>query len=320
MPHAVQSEKHLHSRVQNLFNKHFGLVAENIEQITSHGSDRIILRLRSNNGVSAIGIINNHIGENKAFVAFAEHFRKFGLNIPEIYNISDDYIFYLMEDLGDITLLKEIKSGGNDGFGETEANLYKQVIEILPEFQVNAGKSLDYTYCYQFNEFGKDNIWHDINYFYSRFLEVLHNKSFDENELNKDFQALVSKLLEASREYFLYRDFQSRNIMLKNGKFYFIDFQSGRRGALLYDIASLLYDARANIPMETREKLADHYFDVISGHISFDKEKYKDYFWYFAIIRILQAMGAYGFLGIVKGKKRFLESIPAALKNIRFIL
>lgn len=108
--------------------------------------------------------------------------------------------------------------------------------------------------------------------------------------------------------------------MIKNDKPFFIDFQSGRKGALLYDMASLLYDAKADIPQPVREELLDHYLSVISGYVDNDTEKMKQYFWYFAIIRILQAMGAYGFLGIVKGKRRFLESIPYALKNINFIL
>ncbi|HEY3249521.1 MAG TPA: phosphotransferase [Ignavibacteria bacterium] len=316
MMQQVQLGRTLYTQVQHLFNRHFGLKAENIEPLTSHGSDRIILRLTSSGGKSAIGIINYHIEENRAFIAFAEHFRKFGLNIPEIYNTSEDYISYLLEDLGDITLLKKI----NGSFGEEEINLYKRVIEILPEFQIKAGKSADFSWCYQFNEFAEENIRHDINYFCNRFLKVIHNISIDENELNKDFQNLTLKLLEPGRGYFLYRDFQSRNIMLKNGKFYFIDFQSGRRGPLLYDIASLLYDAKANIPQQSREELAEHYLNTVKDYVRLDSAKYKDYFWYFAIIRILQAMGAYGFLGIVKRKSRFLESIPLAIKNMRFIL
>jgi aminoglycoside/choline kinase family phosphotransferase len=222
-----------------------------------------------------------------------------------------------MEDLGDETLLERIKSAKS--FGKPETALYKKVLDTLPLFQIKAGKDIDYSLCYQFGEFAEENINYDINYFVERFLKVFYKNPVDENLLNKDFDFLKSKLTELPRDYFLYRDFQSRNIMIKNNELYFIDFQSGRRGALVYDLASLLYDAKADIPQQTREELIDYYFDVIKKYTELDNN-YKNYFWYFAVIRILQAMGAYGFLGIVKGKKKFLESIPLAIRNINFIL
>jgi aminoglycoside/choline kinase family phosphotransferase len=142
----------------------------------------------------------------------------------------------------------------------------------------------------------------------------------NEKLLDNNLGHLKQKLLELDRQYFLYRDFQSRNIMIKNNALYFIDFQSGRRGALLYDLASLLYDAKADVPQKIREQLLEYYLKEVSSHVKIDTEKYRQYFWYFAVIRILQALGAYGFVGIVKGRSKFLESIPYALKNINFIL
>lgn len=302
-----------------LHSKHFGCGITGIDPITSHGSDRTILRLHRQNG-SSIGIINKHREENRSFIAFAGHFRKHGINVPEIFSVSGDELSYLMEDLGDTTLLKEIQKRGDEPFGENEISLYRKVIEILPEFQVRAGRSVDFSYCYQFNEFSEENIRFDLDYFHKRFLQNFYKGDIDINLLNNDFDGLVSRLLKIDRSNFLYRDFQSRNIMLNNGNFYFIDFQSGRRGALLYDIASLMYDAKACIPQETRELLADHYLEVIKNYTQINTAQYKEYFWYFAVVRILQAMGAYGYLGIVKRKSRFLESIPLALKNINFIL
>ncbi len=316
----VLSQSSVYSLAHQLYTKHFGHNADSIEPLTAHGSERIILRMQSGRGNNSIAIINQRIDENRAFIYFGSHFRNFGLNTPQIYCSSDDEISYLMQDLGNTTLLNRITKNGKANFGEEEKKLYTRVIEILPEFQVRAGRSADYSYCYQFNEFGEENIRFDLNYFYERFLKQFYKSEINENDLKKDFDELTKKLLELDRTNFLYRDFQSRNIMIVDSDLYFIDFQSGRRGALLYDIASLLYDAKAEIPQPERELLAEHYLNIIQTYTDIEKNKYSEYFWYFAMIRIFQAMGAYGFLGIVKGKKRFLESIPLALNNIRFIL
>jgi len=316
---SVKLGKTLYTEVQRLFNRHFGNNANEIEPLTSHGSDRIILRMRSSGSESAIGIINHNAAENRAFIAFNGHFRKFGLNVPEIFDKTSDDFSYLMEDLGDTTLLKKISECRNSSSADEEKKLYFSAIEALPEFQVKAGRSVDFSYCYQFNEFGEENIRHDINYFSERFLSQYYKEKINKIELGKDYDCLIKKLLVAERKNFLYRDFQSRNIMIKEGKLFFIDFQSGRRGALLYDIASLLYDARANIPQYDREKYIEHYIDTVGYHVNIDKSLYRDQFWYFAIIRIIQALGAYGYLGLVKGKSRFLDSIPLALRNICYI-
>lgn len=307
-----------YTNLLHLHVKHFGIECIKYEPILSHGSERLIIRLYTASGTTTIGIVNRHIEENKAFISFGRHFRKEGLNVPEIFIVSQDYSSYIQEDLGDETLLKRLSD--TEGFSQDKIELYKQVINELPRFQVTTGKGIDYSLCYQFNEFGAENIDFDLNYFKQRFLQSFYKNTVDHDKLESDLSFIRNKILDFPRDHFLYRDFQSRNIMIKNDKPFFIDFQSGRKGALLYDMASLLYDAKADIPQPVREELLDHYLSVISGYVDNDTEKMKQYFWYFAIIRILQAMGAYGFLGIVKGKRRFLESIPYALKNINFIL
>lgn len=304
----------------DLFQREFGTDFICYEPLTAHGSDRKIIRLRNNSTHNAIGIFNENVPENKAFIEFGSHFRKHGLNVPEVFQISDDCRFYLLEDLGDTTLLNKIKENPAKDFGNNEIELYKKVLTILPEFQITAGKGIDFDLCYQFDKFAADNIEYDINYFKERFLLQFYKEEFDIEKLTADFDLLKSKVLQMPAEYFLYRDFQSRNIMLKNDEMYFIDFQSGRKGFLLYDLASLLYDAKAKIPQPVRELLVDYYLDLLKEYVAVDKEEFKNIFWYFAIIRILQAMGAYGYLGIVKGKEKFLESVPYALKNINFIL
>jgi aminoglycoside/choline kinase family phosphotransferase len=304
--------------LQNLHIKCFGSGFTGYEELTAHGSDRIIIRLNSETE-SCIGIVNPHIKENRAFISFGKIFRKNGLNVPEIFAIAKDDGSYLLEDLGDETLFIRVASNWS-GDNSKNISLYKKAIDEMPKFQVSMAGKIDFNMCYQFGEFGEDNIDFDINYFKERFLKALYKNEIDENLLNNDLEFLKGRILEMPRDFFLYRDFQSRNIMLKDEELYFIDFQSGRRGSLLYDIASLLFDARADIPQEIREELLEYYLLTVDKYVTIDIPFFSRHFWYFALIRILQAMGAYGFLGMVKGKTRFLESIPYALKNINFIL
>ncbi|MCI0449364.1 MAG: phosphotransferase [Chlorobi bacterium] len=312
------TQKAYYTALQNLHIKHFGKPVESFEQLKSHGSDRFIVRLKSAGGSSCIGIVNQKTDENKALISFGKTFKAHALNVPEIFIVNKDEVSYLMEDLGDETLLNKIEK--SNSFEDSLKSLYKEAIENLTKFQIIAGGDIDYSLCYQFNEFGEENIDYDNNYFKERYLKVFYKNGLDEIQLNKDLEFLKNKVLELQRDFFLYRDFQSRNIMIKEDKLYFIDFQSGRRGALLYDLASLLYDAKANIPQQFREEFLEYYLTLAKNLISVEENKYLHYFWYFALIRILQALGAYGYLSSVKGKKEFLESIPYAVNNINFIL
>lgn len=316
-----QSDSHINilQILKELYRNSFNQEAVSLDSIYSHGSDRNIIRIQSPNGNTVIGIYNPNKAENSAFIEFSKHFKSQGLNVPRVFSVSDNKNAYLMEDLGDITLFKKI-CDDKDRFNKQNIKFYEYAIENLIKFQLQSGQKIDYSLCYQFNEFGEDNIDFDINYFKQRFLENFYKKEPDSIRLDEELTYLKQRLLEQPRDYFLYRDFQSRNIMLHKNDLYFIDYQSGRKGALQYDIASLLYDAKADIPQQLREKLLEFYIAEVQKYTIIDENEFKHYFWYFAIIRILQAMGAYGFLGITKGKKSFLESIPYALKNIKYIL
>jgi len=306
-----------HPALERIYRTRFGEGISSCGVLSSHGSDRIILRLLSSTA-SAIGIINKDLRENRAFIEFSNHFRKFNLRVPEIYGTAEDGECYLTEDLGDITLFNVINSRG---FTDSTVSLYKTALGELVRFQAEAGPSLDYTLCYQFDEFGEENIEYDLSYFREKFLDNYYTPArYNEQRLNECFGYLKRRLLECPREYFLYRDFQSRNIMLRDGIPHFIDYQSGRRGALQYDLASLLYDSRANMPQDIRESLIDYYIHRIRSAVKLDAEEFKNYFWYFAVIRILQALGAYAYLGLRRGKTKFLESIPYAIRNISVIL
>lgn len=295
----------------------FGIEVKEYNPILSHGSERNIIRLNSGES-SVIGIINQITEENRAFISFAQHFRNCGLNVPLIYGKSENELCYITEDLGDETLFDRIIQTGQ--INNEIIEIYKNVIEELPKFQITAGKDIDYNLCYQYAEFGVENIEYDLNYFKQRFLNVYYRSNYIESALINELNRIKYKALEVPIKYFLYRDFQSRNIMIKDSDIYFIDFQSGRKGALLYDIASLLYDAKANIGQNIREELLEYYIELLNYYRVENLIRYKEYFWYFAVLRILQALGAYGYLGLVKGKQKFLESIPMALENIIDIL
>ncbi|MBE2219715.1 MAG: phosphotransferase [Ignavibacteria bacterium] len=314
-PHELKAH---YNSLLNLHTAYYNAGIEKYEQLLSHGSERVIVRLHSESGGTSIGIVNKHHGENKAFTSFAKHFRKAGMNVPEVFIISNDGDSYLLEDLGDETLLNRIQTEGSITEGVKE--IYRKVIDSLADFQLKAGAGVDYSLCYQYGEFGVENIDYDLNYFSERFLKVFYKGKVDAAKLAGDMELLKQKILEMPGEFFLYRDFQSRNIMLKGDTPYFIDFQSGRKGPLLYDTASLLYDAKADIPQDIRAELLEYYLMKVNSIHPIDMNYYRERFWYFAMIRILQAMGAYGYLGIVKGKRRFLESIPYAVRNINYIL
>ena len=315
----TDSDNILYSILGVLYRNSFKQEAVSFEPLYAHGSDRNIVRIHSQSQKPVIGIHNSNAAENNAFIGYSQHFKSQGLNVPVIYNVSEDTHSYLMEDLGDTTLFKKI-SDDNERFSLNNIKLYKQAIKYLIRFQTEAGRTIDYGLCYQFSEFGKNNIEFDLTYFKQRFLENFYKKKIDTVRLENELDFLKQKLLEQPRDYFLYRDFQSRNIMLHKNDLYFIDYQSGRRGAMQYDIASLMYDAKADIPQSIRESLLEYYIQEAGKSVKINTNEFSHFFWYFAMIRILQAMGAYGFLGITKGKKRFLESIPYAVKNINFIL
>ncbi len=227
---------------------------------------------------------------------------------------------YLEEDFGDTTLfefLSKNREGGSVAPQAVEA--YRKVVAVLPRFQVEAGRDLDYKVCYPISIFDRQSIAWDLNYFKYYFLR-LAGIPFNEQALEDDFGRLTEFLLSAPRDYFLYRDFQSRNIMLRNGDPFFVDYQGGRKGALQYDIASLLYDAKADLPPELRQQLLDHYLDRLAGFIKLDRAAFMQHFYPYVYIRIMQALGAYGFRGFYERKPHFLQSVPYALKNLRWLL
>lgn len=307
------------NEIIRLFENRFGEKVGSFEMLPPSGSYREYCRLQ-NTSQSVIGAFNSDIKENVAFLSFTCHFRSKNLPVPEVYTVSPDSKSYLLEDLGNTTLFDFLSiTRETEGFSETIISEYEKVLRELPKLQVLAGKDLDYSVCYPRAAFDKQSMMWDLNYFKYYFLK-LAQVSFDEQALEDDFQAFSDYLLSAGSGYFLYRDFQSRNVMLKNDGVYFIDYQGGRRGALQYDLASLLYDGKADIPQEVRIRLFHFYLEELKKYLPVDEQEFTAYFRGFVLIRIMQAMGAYGFRGFYEKKEHFLKSIPFALKNLEFLL
>jgi aminoglycoside/choline kinase family phosphotransferase len=269
---------------------------------------------------AAIGVINEDLKENRAFLAFSRHFRGAGLPTPEIYAENADLGVYLEEDLGDTNLFQYLSANrGEKGISEPVLAVYRKSVKMLPRFQIEAGKTLDYGNCYPRASFDKQSMLWDLNYFKYYFLRLAHIP-FNEQALEEDFEVFANFLLEAERTFFLYRDFQSRNIMVKNGEPYFIDYQGGRKGALQYDIASLLCDAKADLPFELRSDLLGLYLDAASALAPIDRAQFMRYYHGFVYIRIIQALGTYGLRGYYERKPHFLQSIPYAIRNLEYLL
>jgi aminoglycoside/choline kinase family phosphotransferase len=306
--------------LKRLFEQHYRLPAESVRPLQGQlgGSGRAIVRL-TGGGFSAIGIVYSGREENLAFLEFSRHFRRHGLPVPEIYAEDLSQGAYLEEDLGDTTLFEFLGlHRTSEAIAPEVMEAYRKVVAVLPRFQVEAGRDLNYKVCYPRSSFDRQSIAWDLNYFKYYFLR-LAGVPFNEQALEIDFSRLTKFLLNADRDYFLYRDFQSRNVMLCSGQPFFLDYQGGRKGALQYDIASLLFDGKADLPPEMRQELLDYYLDCLVTHIPVNREAFMERYYAYVYVRILQALGAYGFRGFYERKAHFLQSVPYALKNLRWL-
>lgn len=290
-----------------------------IEPLPQSGSHRRYFRMKFENRENIIGVYNHDIRENEAFFHLTEVFMQKGIRVPSLLAIDKSKSYYLLNDLGDETLysfLTQHRQG--DEIDQEAIAYYKKVLKTLPSLQM-ASQNIDFGFAYPRHTFDRQSMLWDLNYFKYYFLK-LANIAFDEQLLENDFNMLIMFLLKADSHYFLFRDFQSRNIMLYQGEVFFIDYQGGRQGALAYDLASLLYDGKADIPPATRDELLEFYLDTLSETIRVNRSDFIKHYNAFVLIRILQAMGTYGFRGYYERKSHFLLSIPYAVRNIRYLL
>lgn len=305
--------------------------------IKGSGSNRQYIR-----EADCIRVIGTSREENHAFITLARHFERAGLNVPHVISVSDDEMEYTQEDLGDTLLFDYIRQGRETGnFSEDEKRMLAKTIRALAHVQIEGARGLDWSVCYPVSDFDERSVRWDLNYFKYCFLK-LTKMEFLESPLEDDFDTMVSRLLGSpvpqpegqlaspqGGSTFLYRDFQSRNVMIKGGIPYFIDFQGGRRGPVYYDIASFLWQAKANLPQSLREQLIDEYLDELKRFNDSPAQSavsqpegqfnrgFRETLQHFVLFRTLQVLGAYGYRGLFEGKAHFVESIPFAIKNLK---
>lgn len=305
-------------KLKKLYKQVVGEQVERMELLVGAGSNRRYYRLHSDTH-SLIGVLGTSLSENRAFIAMSHHFYAQQLPVPRLYAVSEDESCYLQEDLGDTSLFDLItapKSGGDERFGFVEKSLLYDVMTLLPYFQVRGAMDFDFSLCHPQPSFDKRTVMWDLNYFKYCFLKP-SGIEIEEGRLEDDFEALADLLLTDYGSTFMYRDFQSRNVMVKDGMPYFIDYQGGRKGPLAYDVASFLWQAKAQYEPSLREELIGVYLSSLNDLISVDEKAFRQRLPYFVLFRTLQVLGAYGFRGYFEQKAHFVESIPYALDNLK---
>ena len=305
-------------QIKNLYRTYTGHEAEEVTELPSSGSNRRYFRLHGPQ--TLIGVSGTSIEENRAFIYMADHFRQKGLPVPEVYAQSNDQSFYLQEDLGDTLLFDAIEKGRKSSvFDESEKTLLRQTITKLPEIQFMGSDGFDFSYCYPQEEFNQRSILWDLNYFKYCFLKAT-GMEFQENRLEDDFLKMSDVLLRNQSATFMYRDFQSRNVMIRDGRPWFIDFQGGRKGPVYYDVASFLWQAKAKYPEDLRQELLLDYIEALRKYMPVDEKYFLSQLRHFVLFRTLQVLGAYGFRGYFEKKPHFIQSVPFAIENLRQLL
>ncbi len=303
----------------SLFENYTGEKNPQCIQLKGEGSNRQYFRQLSPS-YSLIGVKGESKAENETFIALARHFEKKGLPTPKVLDVSEDKMYYIQEDLGDVSLFQYIQDGISSGcISKQEKEMLVKTISLLPKIQFEGADGLDFSICYPQAEFDKRTIFWDLNYFKYSFLKAT-GIVFSELELEKDFERMSEMLLQTNMQTFLYRDFQSRNVMIHDGEPYFIDFQGGRKGPIFYDVASFLWQSKARFSAELREELLQVYLQSVRKYINIEEAFFKNQLQQFVLFRMLQVLGAYGFRGLFEHKAYFLESIPYALQNLSVLL
>ena len=297
-----------------LYKEHFGSEPSSAVPLTGSASNRSYFRLSAGE-CSSVGVIGTVAEENKAFLTIARHFHSKGIPVPEVLSVSEDGMSYLQENLGDVLLsdmvAKELKDGG---FSEESplAGLLCRTMSLLPKIQFEGAQGLDFSVCYPQPSFDRRMILFDLNYFKYCFLKP-SGLEFNEVLLQDDFERFADDLLREESDTFLYRDFNARNVMVRDGQPYFIDFQGGRRGPVYYDVASFVWQARARYPQWLKEKMLESYLSALGQYQEGDRQHFEERLRLFVLFRTLQVLGAYGFRGLVENKAQFVVSIPPAI-------
>lgn len=307
----------IHKKLIQLFEEWATEKVNLIDPIHGSGSERNYFRIKSDHKV-AIGVYHKDKNENQAFVSFSKTFQKLKFNTPKIYSEQANNNIYLIEDLGNQDLFSLVIKEGKLLSNET-ISLYKKSLEALFKFQTEATKHIDFKMCTPRAKLDKQSLLWDLNYFKYYFLKT-QKINFDEQKLENDFQSFINYLLEANQNYFIHRDFQSRNILVRDQEPYFIDYQGGRMGPLQYDVASLLFQVKANLSSKTKDELLNFYLSILAKYPNINIPSFKKYFYPYVLMRLCQVLGAYGFRGLIEKKAHFLQSIPFAISSLKQLL
>ena len=308
------------NRLKELFRQTSGSAPESVTALPGSASDRRYFRLRGKDGATVVGVIGTSPQENRAFVALARHFRAKGLPVPQVLAVSGDSTAYLQEDLGDEVLLSHLTPGRESGeYSAREMELLQKTMAWLPRFQFQGAEGLDWNLCYPQPAFDGRLVDFDLNYFKYCFLKA-SGLEFNEFQLQEDFERLKGHLLEEDSNTFLYRDFQARNVMVRDGEPWFIDFQGGRRGPIYYDVASFIWQTRSHYPEAVKETLIRTYLQALQPFRKMEEPDFRSRLNLFVLFRTLQVLGAYGLQGLYKRKAQFLSPIPATLQTLRGML
>ncbi|MFN3300344.1 MAG: aminoglycoside phosphotransferase family protein, partial [Sediminibacterium sp.] len=293
------------------------LTPDRIEKLPQSGSDRIYFRVYAGTQ-TFIATYNINTKETATFVYFSKHFKQANLPVPAILGVNEANTIYLQEDLGTDSLLNKLEAHGH---GDYSYQLFQQSLAQLAKVQVLGHKGLDYSWCLTAKEFGKQAIMSDLLYFKYYFLDTLQ-LPYDKQAMLDDFDALSTYLTRTQNKFFMFRDFQSRNIIVQNDQVHFIDYQGGMQGALQYDVASLLWQAKAELSEEWKDNLLAYYMDQVDLLLDepVDRITFVSQYNGYVLIRLLQVLGAYGFRGLFERKAHFLASIPLALQNLKFFM
>ena len=309
------------AELKELFGSYAGSEPQQVTRLTAAGSDRVYYRLAFAGGRTVVGVEGTNADENRAFLVIGRHLRGAGLPVPEILAVSDSGMCYLLEDLGDASLFGMLEGARESGsYSAGQAGLLEAVMRRLPDIQLKGGDGLDWSVCFPCESFDRRSIFWDLNYFKYSFLKAT-GLEFHEARLEDDFGKFASVLLaDAPYDTFMYRDFQARNVMVRDGEPWFIDFQGGRRGPVEYDVASFLWQARAAYPQDLKEHLIDTYIESLGSYRKVNGGTFRRGLMHFVLFRTLQVLGAYGFRGYFERKQHFLQSIPAAISNLKELL
>ena len=305
--------------LKSLFESYTGQQLSEKTELPTSGSHRRYFRLKGGN-ISIVGVLGTNLEENRAFISFSRHFRDKGINVPNILAVSEDGMSYIQEDLGEKMLFDLLVQGRESGrYSSYETNLLCRTIEMLPKLQFKGAEGLDWSVCYPQQAFDERMVDFDLNYFKYCFLKAT-GLEFNEGLLQDDFERFKADLLEDRDNTFLYRDFQARNVIIRDGEPWFIDYQGGRRGPIYYDVASFIWQARSRYPEELKQELIHTYLRVLRSYKDVDEEHFYERLRLFVLFRTLQVLGAYGFRGYFEKKPHFLASVPYALDNLRTLL